>query len=242
MERALVPRFKRSVIPIFQEKNHAMESGGTGTLFEIGGEFFLITAEHVFKAHDAGLGLYVPRTSGQLVQLEGNVLREKALDIAAFRLSDLTAAALNGHTFLTPADALLKREPLKDGLFFVYGFPKVFSFPSVVEAKIRAGEVNIVSQKLTKNPPVVLDPEVFLLLDAYANEWDLNGISGCSIWQAFRTGDSWETWDSASAQVIAVETGTYREHTVVEGTRVRHVFRMIAQRMDHLKPYIMPHL
>src|SRR5437868_12512672 len=41
MERALVPRFKQTVIPIFQEKYHAMESGGTGTLFRIGGEFFL---------------------------------------------------------------------------------------------------------------------------------------------------------------------------------------------------------
>lgn len=58
--------------------------------------------------------------NGQLVQLVGNALREKALDVAAFRLSELTAAALAGHTFLTPADALLKRVPLQDGLFFVY--------------------------------------------------------------------------------------------------------------------------
>ena len=84
MDSELNPRFPRCVLPIFQEKYHAMVLGGTGTLFTIGGEHFLFTASHVLDAHKLGLGLYVPRPNNTLVQLEGDSLKEQTLDIAVF--------------------------------------------------------------------------------------------------------------------------------------------------------------
>ena len=53
-------------------------------------------------------------------------------------------------------------------------------------------------------------------------------MSGCAIWRAIQDGAPPETWESADAKLVAVETGTYLSHTIMEGTRIRHVLRMIA--------------
>ncbi len=47
----------------------------------------------------------------------------------------------------------------------------------------------------------------------------LAGISGSSLWQAYREGSSSRTWSADDATIVAVQTGTFRNGTVVKGTR-----------------------
>lgn len=242
MDQVLVPKFSKSVIPIFQEKYHAMDSGGTGNLFRVGPAAFLFTASHVLDAyHDHGLALYAPRFgTSHGVQLLGHSYREKTLDIAAFRLSQETVEQLGDYMYLEPAHALLARVPLRPGIFYVYGFPKAMAFASVVEATMRFGRINIVAQQLLGDTSFSPTSEEYVWLHAFANDMDLNGISGCAVWQAICSGDPWDTWRPEHARIVAIETGTYRDHTVIEGTRIRHVFRLISQSCADLQPIIAP--
>ena len=47
----------------------------------------------------------------------------------------------------------------------------------------------------------------------------LNGISGSSVWQAYREGSSGRDWTLDDAMIVAVQTGTFRNGTVIKGTR-----------------------
>jgi hypothetical protein len=40
---------RRATVPFVVEKNGQAESIGTGTLFEVGGQYFVVTAEHVAR-------------------------------------------------------------------------------------------------------------------------------------------------------------------------------------------------
>ncbi len=244
VNQLLVPRIRMSVLPIVREHWNAMEAGGTGNLFRIGEARFLVTAAHVIRgAVENGIGMYVPRfQSGELVQINGESASEQTLDIAALWLTEDVAAQLHGYTFLTMADTDCRPVPLPQGLYCSYGYPTIGAFANVVEAKIRMAGFPIHARLLEGKSSFPRSSSEYLWLHAYLNDHDLNGISGSAIWRSISDVGSVANWTPQHGTVVAIETGTYERHTVIEGTRIRHVFRMIAQRWPELATLIQDHL
>ncbi|MBL9080881.1 MAG: trypsin-like peptidase domain-containing protein [Planctomycetales bacterium] len=244
IDHVLVPRIRKSVIPIVREYWHAMEPGGTGNLFVIGGVRFLITAAHVIDgAVDNGIAMYVPKyQTGELFQITGTRVRNKPLDIAALRFANDVAVRLNGYTFLTPDDTDCRRIVPPPGLYYSYGFPKLGAFASIAEAKIRMSGFPIQARPLERCARFLRRSPEYLWLHAYLNDCDLNGISGSAIWRSIADGESPASWKSDDAKIVAIETGTYERHTIIEGTRIRHAFRMITQEWPEFAPALQPYL
>jgi hypothetical protein len=246
IDNELSLRIRRSVVPIFRETCFVMESGGTGTLFRVAESSFLVTASHALDVCDEGLGIYVPRFgTSHLVQIHGRRHRVVSHDIAVIELPQPVVDELGPYTYLTPDQAYLSRDRLGQGLYYVHGYPSCYAFPSIVEATIRASALNIPARRLTgihRDIRTSSLPDEYILLNAFANAFDLNGISGCSIWLAHGDNDDPCAWHSESARVVAVETGTYRRHTIIEGTVIRQVFRMLYQALPALRPILGPHL
>jgi len=244
IDRLLLPRIKTCVVQIVREYYHAKESGGTGILFEINSARLLVTAAHAIDgALNEGIAMYVRRfQSKQLVQITGNVAFERTLDIAAMRLSDDVSAALDGYTFLRPEDADASRGVAPSGLYYLYGYPKIATYANVVEAKSHAAGLPMIARLVDGNPRFPRGSAEYVWLNAFANRYDLVGISGCGVWRSLRDGDRAAAWEPDQAKILAVETGTYCNHTLIGGTRIRHVFRLIAAHWPDLAPALISQL
>ena len=89
------------------------------------------------------------------------------------------------------------------------------------------------------------DPEIHLLLSVSPVNVDLDGnvaempqslsgISGCSLWQVYYPGCPIDNWQVDDAVIVAVQTGTYRNGTVVKGTYWGIVDEMIKKAYPNL--------
>lgn len=120
-------------LPILGEQG-VTKLAGTGFLFRVADESFLVTAAHVLEIqlqHD--IPLYVPTSQHQAIALAGEIVRPNAsesLDVAVVRLPVAQAAALEkvGYRFLR-GDVVSDANPrvLPDGGYALLGYPDELS-------------------------------------------------------------------------------------------------------------------
>ena len=113
---------------------------GTGTLFRVADQSFLVTAAHVIKeAHKIDRGLCITASNDSFVQVHGNWLcSEKGqygtssdpFDIAVLPLDSNIVAKLTDYTFLRLHDVNFV-ENLSRGIFCLCGYPTLLSSPSI---------------------------------------------------------------------------------------------------------------
>ncbi len=250
MDTVLIPFFTKCVRPICAEKDGAPVQCGTGTLFKVADTPFLVTASHVADVMaKLGHGLYLTDTpqGSQSVPLEGKLNSERNLDIAIWELTPRVVKGLPNCRFLTVQHADRFRLRVGEGLYYVHGYPNCWSETKSKELEISVKQFTY-GTGLYKGPTDTFDrydPEIHLLLSVSPVNVDLDGnvaempqslsgISGCSLWQVYYPGCPIDNWQVDDAVIVAVQTGTYRNGTVVKGTYWGIVDEMIKKAYPNL--------
>jgi hypothetical protein len=236
MDNALMPLFSRCVLPLYGDHRGVPLQCGTGTLFRVADISFLVTASHVTDlAAKQGVQLYIsdslPSSPG--LPLEGRLHSERNVDVAVWQLPDQVVCQLANRTFLTVHQADRTDAPLKRGWYCIHGYPGSWSKVNAnhSRATVKAFTCGTVLFDEDTSSFAGYDPRVHLLLsvpskgaiDSDGEEADLpeslKGISGSSLWQAYYEGLASNHWTVDDSTVVAVQTGTYANGTVVRGTR-----------------------
>jgi hypothetical protein len=119
---------------------------GTGTLFRVADESFIVTAAHVIKeAYKLDKGLCVTASNESFVRVHGNWICSSEgqygtagdpFDIAVLQLDSNTVERLKDNFFLRLDDVIFD-EDLSKGIFCLFGFPSLLSRASVnVDTKL----------------------------------------------------------------------------------------------------------
>jgi hypothetical protein len=254
MDRAVLPIINKSVVSLFRGGEGSISPHGTGTLFRIADEHFLVTAAHVVD----GLGefdwrLYVAdyKAGSNLVALEGDLTRtldNKVQDVAIFRLAQRTVDTLVNRVFLSLTNVDFGMLQPRPGWYYVFGYP-------VSQQKVDKAQAQVATKPfaygshLFSGPTASLngfDARLHLLVHVYKNAnvdssgssvylpRSFLGISGASIWRAYANGESAASWTaSTSLKVVSVETCVYpdanQDAVLVRGTKWWLVRRMLIE-------------
>jgi hypothetical protein len=223
IEAIALERFVHSVSPpLVLEIGEALaRCHGTGTLFEIEGRYFIITARHIFDGIDAS-ALAIPEhpTEGGMHTLGCiNIYRpdQPHVDVAAIELlqTEIISKLQRSWQWLSLANVALPTNSVSASNFFVSGYP-------TAESKEREGSLagklcTAYTQRLIKTPaeaglPVTEGLDFFL---EYKREaYDLSGqlmttpvppgMSGASIWERRSVSGVWTP--ESSARVVGIQT------------------------------------
>jgi hypothetical protein len=235
---------------------------GSGTLFRIAEECFVITAAHVMKSGEGKNLCLAPNLCGpgDIVPFEGDAMCDErdTFDVAAVHLKPHVAEKIDPRRFLRLGNVSFV-EDFTDGLFIVFGYPEMMFSHEKGNLKIvlfhHGGPVYCGDTSGLEN----YDPHVNLLVDADINETrgvdgkpiefrysqglsaqfptELKGISGGSVWQIM-----WNPRDirdnAKNARIVAVETATYQKSRCIKATRWKVVVQMLRLAMPKLQPAI----
>jgi len=246
MQAALHPLFLSCVVPISCSRDGVFGVCGTGTLFRVANKSFLVTASHVYdEAEKRGFQLaicdLVPTTPA--IPLHGRIQGHDHYDVAIWELPQDVVDGLPNRSFLTVHHADREGRRQSQGGYCVHGFPVAFSSVDLGNELVKANPFTFWAgtyQADTSNF-TNYDPKIHILLHTpregvhWAGEGPppipdtLHGMSGCSIWQAYYEGLSVKHWTPNDAVVVAVQTGVYKNGTIVKGTRWWVVDRIIRE-------------
>jgi hypothetical protein len=251
MDAALLPMFTKCVLPLYGEQNGVAVQCGTGTLFRIAGISFLVTASHVadiMAKHHIQLFVSDGVQGAREIALEGKLHSERVLDIAVWELPHDIVQQLPNRTFLTVQHADRANKRITTGWYHIHGYPNCWSqsIPAEQRTIVKQFTYGTVLYDGDTSGFADYNPEVHVLLtapkdgniDSHGAETEmpnsLKGISGCSMWQSYYEGLPSKSWTVDDATVIAVETATFRDGTVVQGTRWWVVNEIIRQNYPEL--------
>lgn len=145
-----VPRFAwDSVVPLLVRRGERLCAHGTGTLFTVGRESFIVTAGHVIRtANDDNLSIYASTPATDFVQLVCPRIcsaenqygsSEDPFDVAVFHLNSELLTRFEGGRFLRVSDVRFDLN-VEFGVFTAFGYPAIWTqpnrqAPSVLNAK-----------------------------------------------------------------------------------------------------------
>jgi hypothetical protein len=251
--RAIMAYVEKSIIPIVcdhtQDGKRTAGTCGTGSLFEFDGKYFLLTASHLFDAVNEvkdWIGIPVAQRNSEIYTLDKCVLsrpdtaqeREK-YDIAILRLDDSIAKEMKrSYKFLTYANVDRVRY---NEQFYVSGFPFTFSKLFVETNQVVGIPFRFMSRHKSPSQEDYrwFDPAVHILVE-YSETYyenginprpvaapsDLEGISGCSIWNY--EDDPKGIWAPETClKVVGIQTGV-RRGSYIKGTKWGYVINGFA--------------
>ncbi|WP_143016488.1 hypothetical protein [Paraburkholderia phenazinium] len=229
---SLIEQFTQSVtVPIiFDHAEKGSATYASGSLFEIGGRYFLITARHIFEPlsdeYRRQLAYPGDRRGGALYTF-GNfdlcLPTEEHIDVAAMELkSPETIGQLKkGWQFLSLANVGRPEMANPGAEYLLAGYPSDDEKHAWVrEGNIKGRFLQAYSHMLPQAPahaekPVVKELDLFFDYAKTASEKrsgnqvqtpDLRGTSGCSVWQ-FVESDN-KVWTAESnMRVIGIQSG-----------------------------------
>jgi hypothetical protein len=276
MDDAIRPLLSKCVVPIVAQAFPEPAPGatvlvvespihmqfGTGTLFDVDGRKFLVTAAHVFdkaESEDYALAIVTGdhRAGGSgLIPISGNWWRTP--NIADVAIVEIAADQFIGHdiNFLT-LDSVHTDDDIADGWFYVHGYPAVESNLSrdwatlavtsfTCRTSLYHGSTSSldgynddyhVLLSLSKSTLVHSDDDS----KAKAPE-SLKGISGSSIWQGYSCDSVADDWCVERVKIAAVQTCTYRDDQIIRGTRWNLIAAVIAAKYPELGDFVLRYL
>lgn len=246
----LQPIFQRSSVPIVGRRESSLEdtgtilvvSGdrmvtqrGTGTLFKISDQHFLVSASHVLELFDNPdeTSLIPYDNPAALQQLTGRVVRtNRDLDLAVLLLEEEVVEGLDSSRFLTLdlVDCTVEDVP---GWYFLHGYPFVTTYTSKDLLTTSTSSLTYRTGLYAGRTSSFLkyDPEDHLLLgyDGTCHHADdgspaelpssFGGISGCSVWRGFAEHHYMDKWEPSMARIVGVQTKVYPDARVFQATR-----------------------
>lgn len=180
----------KSAIAIIEAEpiNETLCPFGTGTLFRVADESFLVTAGHVAKDAEKGdIPLCVPTSGNSFVQLHGSWIRsadnqygsyEDPFDIAVLKLTSKVVEKLAEDSFLRLSEVNYE-EDLSKGIFALFGYPSKLSAPSTKsETQLLVRPFQLVTYAYTGTIKYIkgFQERFHLLLNAEPT--DITGVSG----------------------------------------------------------------
>jgi len=131
-----------SIVPIVIANPPSVSLLGTGSLFDVAGERFVVTAAHVIRAaHGHGKTIGISDAATSFIAASGDWLSsapmqhgsvEDAFDVAVYKLPDAAVERLHGKRFLRRADVDFG-EQSATAVFTLFGFPGLWSTASRAE-------------------------------------------------------------------------------------------------------------
>ena len=201
-EASAIEKFCLNVtIPILLETPDGARLHATGTLFEIAGRRFIITARHIFDGLPDLKKLAFPEnpSKGGLHTFGSFHLArptEEHFDVAVMELQDdATIKKLVSHwQFLSLDNVALPSNTLSDGLFFLAGYPA--SLTKNTAGWVHGAFATVYTQRLDSVPieaekPVIADLDMFFeygkdatpITGKHLQTPELPGTSGTSVWE-----------------------------------------------------------
>lgn len=184
-----------STVPLIYEKGDVVGIQGTGCLFDFNGSLFFVTAGHVLENIDpTALGVPYRRFDSTVFTLGPGVVgwsREKAFDVAAYRIDDTQVANQLRQSYAVLSEANVKPEENDIDRYVIPGFPAATI--SRINSHLKAKDL---TQLYTAkyDGPIVGDrteADLFFKLSKIGQRLqgqeievpDLRGISGAPVWQ-----------------------------------------------------------
>ncbi|MCH7728956.1 MAG: hypothetical protein IH991_21100, partial [Planctomycetes bacterium] len=125
-----------STVAILIRRGNQLAQHGTGTLFSIGEDAFLVTAAHVVQsAKDTDAALYVATPERAFLQLVGNCFLSAdedgadVLDVALFSLNGALKQAFRSARWLRLSDVSIDFD-VPSAVYCVYGYPAIWTHKS----------------------------------------------------------------------------------------------------------------
>ena len=135
MSKALQPVFLKSIVPLFMEKDSLPVQCGTGTLFKVADQPFIVTAAHVtdFCTKD-GYKLFVTDEveGSRCIPIEGEFISDRKYDIAIVAITRGVAENLSNRRFLTVQECSKSTYKSRKGVLLHSRIPKLLD-PSEAE-------------------------------------------------------------------------------------------------------------
>ncbi len=243
-EAAAIERFTLSVtVPILYDKGDSAPVFATGTLFEIDGRFFIITARHVLdNIHDSTKLVYPESPlQGQLFTLGSIEIykpKEEHIDIAVMELKNLeTIQRLKTNwKFLSLNNVSSPSEVSGDGAFFVSGYPQALT--EADNSRTKSKFVTAYTQRMPSAPAeakyVIPELDLFFVYEEQAisvsgatvSTPELPGVSGASIWELRSTSGIWSP--EKVARVVGIQSA-YIHSKYLRATRWWAVAKVLEQ-------------
>jgi hypothetical protein len=242
---------------------------GTGSLFEIGGYRFVVTAAHVINlAHQYDKTIGISDGHESLVALPGNWQCsvpqsdsvEDLLDVAIYRLPLSALERMKQVSFLRREDIDFS-EQSKTAVFSLLGFPGIWAKPSRSEGErvsLTPLEYTTHAYAGSTESLIGYNARYHLLLDSSVKDMtqqdgspavivkkdgqaatgprDLEGVSGCAVWNIGDLEVPLDQWRNRRPKVVAVNTGVYQKSQVGRATRWVAVTTLINEAFPELRP------
>ncbi|HJT77631.1 MAG TPA: hypothetical protein VJ739_10565 [Gemmataceae bacterium] len=251
-----------SSVAVLIERGSQLGIQGSGTLFRIAEESFVITAAHVIKDSNRRNLRLAPGLcySGEVIPLDGEAILDERdeFDIAAVHLKGRVAERIDPKRFLR-LNNISFAEDLAKGLYAVFGYPEMMFSHDKDELKIvlfyhggpvYAGETSVIPN---------FDASASLLLDADIDETrgadgkpidfcypqgpsapfptELKGISGGSVWRIMQDPNDIRE-NPEGARIVAIEVAICQPKRCIRATRWKAVKHMLQSEMPRLRPAI----
>jgi hypothetical protein len=218
---AAVKQFMLKVtVPIFCDTRNGVDHVATGTLFEIDGKCFLVTARHVFDSQEAEhFSIPYNPFSSQLNTLGRFILHKpdhEAIDIAVLELQEEATidAVKEGWHLLKPQLAAIAAPT---GLFLLCGYPS--QGMTLTGGKFEGSLMMVYTARMgdipsDADPPVDGRLDLFFHHSTNATGIDgkpsltphLGGTSGASIWQYYERPDRPVWMPETSLRIIGIQS------------------------------------
>jgi hypothetical protein len=229
---------RECVTPIAVVHADRTHQWGTGTLFRVADQCFMVTAAHVWQEAeranlDGHLCLFSYEASGDSrpVSFGGRMhLLSDPHDVAVLALEASVVADLGDRRFLRLSDVAFRPHPR--GLLWVYGFPQETAVRSPGDSELRFQPLWCLLPRVGGDTTLEnFDPRFHFLLNAARESLvdrdgipaemprRLRGISGCSIWQPEWPADNDpESWKPDGTRIVGVETSLYPGPSFIKAT------------------------
>jgi hypothetical protein len=253
-----------AMVAIMIERGSALQVLGSGTLFRIADRSFVITAAHVMQQGMGSTLRIIPAdtpNSHKILSFAGDGILESTsnADVAALHLLPKVADQIDPTRFLR-LDHISLSQNIDNGLFAVFGFPSMMSFPQGADLKVTKFSLMASIYEGDTDALENFDPRVHFAIEADSDDTrgedgkpidftypaggvranfpgDLGGISGGSVWMvAHNPQDRQE--GCATARLVGVETGVHQKSQCIRATRWKEVIYLLLNAMPDLRPAI----
>jgi hypothetical protein len=251
-----------SSVAILIELGSRLSVLGSGTLFRIAEESFVITAAHVMKDSKGKNLRLAPGLCNPVDVIplqEAAILDERdAFDVAAVHLDSHVAEKIDPRRFLRLCNVSFI-EDFAEGFYLVFGYPQMMF--SHAQGSIRIVLFHHGGPAYKRETSMIpnYDSDVSFLLDADIEETrgvdgklmefrypqglsapfptELKGISGGSVWQVMRNPHDIRE-DPSNARIVAVEVAVCQSRRCIRATKWKAVSHMLRSEMPRLRPAI----
>jgi hypothetical protein len=255
-----------STVAILMATPPSVQLLGSGSLFEIAGERFVVTAAHVIgAASSCGATIGISSSDASLTATPGQWMATSPrsdgvdpYDVAVYRLPERAVERLSDKHFLRREDADFQDQSTT-GVFALFGFPGLWTMPSSAQREpVRSKGFEYVAYAFSADKDQFggFDSRHHLLLDATAKQATMpdgspatlrhrNGrfasfpldLGGISGCPVWVIGDLRAPIEKwGPPRLVGVQTHVYRECAAIRATRWAAVTTLIASAYPSLRP------